>query len=955
MKKIYLLLVWAMMSMGAFADSLPLTGLDRYAPWSYPLIARFNAQWATINLVSADFSASEFYRYRIVFSQPAPRGFQLSIQNAAEASAYSGQYLPIDSGATVVAGEFNLSAFQDGDTYVTDFRLQSIDSKTRYAYIDSVILYNEYDEPSLQVPSAAGWSSGTAISLNGPFVFNAPSTYWGTTYYSQLGTWNNTLEEGYVDRITLVTKDTIPDGFVFRYTYQQALTQEKDTTLVVETPVPRSTSNTFSFDIPRTYNDLALRFVGAQRQLLAVDRIDRATLFIPPLVYDVENTSATDAEPDYPSVEEAPLIEKLPDPFAWADGSGRLTEFKDWSRRRGEIAHQIQHYEIGTKPAVDPSAVKARMVGDTLVVDVTVNGQTLTLRSKITYPEGGHAPYALMIGMNGNVGSLPYDLFRGKNIATMTFSSAQVNAYQQNSGQTRANRSNYEFVKLYPDLIDNGAYAEWPWGVSRLIDGLQQLGSDSTKIDVKHIGVTGCSYAGKMALFSGAFDERVALTIAQEPGGGGVAAWRVSHQGKGTAAWSNTYQKAGGVETLDATDYNWFKESLRDTYGQDNVYRLPYDHHELVAMICPRAVLMLGNPDYTWLADRSGYVSMNAARKVWQQFGIEDRIGYSIVGGHGHCSLPESQYDEVGRFIDKFLLGKDSVDTKDIEIAPDIKDNPSADPVTHVDTWIDWWGTNADAMLPRPNYHWHYLQAENMTDASQGTSWTRTEDANVQEGAYMTAPEERFVEVPAEPAKILSGTFEIEELGDYYIYGLVNADGRTHDACWISFDDNAPSRANGLDTQGEWEWKNLSKSIDDGTRDDFKCTLSPGVHRVNIFAKETELKLDAICISNNDTLPDQTPTNIKLVELSEGPCKLTAVRQNSTGLSLEFQSSERTVASISLHDTSGRLIAFRSSVAIPTGEASVFLPVQSAQSLAILSVRTDKGFISRKLTLRPVQ
>ena len=42
------------------------------------------------------------------------------------------------------------------------------------------------------------------------------------------------------------------------------------------------------------------------------------------------------------------------------------------------------------------------------------------------------------------------------------------------------------------------------------------------------MAISGCSFAGKMALFAGAFDERIALTIAQEPGGGGVNAWRVS-------------------------------------------------------------------------------------------------------------------------------------------------------------------------------------------------------------------------------------------------------------------------------------------------------------------------------------------------------------------------------------------------------------------------------------------
>lgn len=59
------------------------------------------------------------------------------------------------------------------------------------------------------------------------------------------------------------------------------------------------------------------------------------------------------------------------------------------------------------------------------------------------------------------------------------------------------------------------------------------------------MAVSGCSFAGKMALFAGAFDERIALTIAQEPGGGGVDAWRVS-------------ETLGNVETLGRTSYAWF-------------------------------------------------------------------------------------------------------------------------------------------------------------------------------------------------------------------------------------------------------------------------------------------------------------------------------------------------------------------------------------------------------------
>ena len=356
---------------------------------------------------------------------------------------------------------------------------------------------------------------------------------------------------------------------------------------------------------------------------------------IPPLVYEQENTGAHFAWPSMPSVSELPVLHELPDALQG------VNSFADWARRRSEIAAQIQHYGIGQKPVISMEQVKARMDGDTLIVDVTANGQTLTLRSEIRYPSQGQPPYAVMIGTSGI--SLPKQLFENRPVATMVFHEAQVNDYSQ--WRPHHERGEHPFDRLYPDLKDNGAYSEWAWGLSRLIDGLQQLGPEATKIDTRHIGVTGCSYAGKMALFCGAFDERVALTIAQEPGGGGAAAWRVSHT-------------LTEVESLERTDYHWFKESIRENFSGDSVYRLPYDHHELCAMVCPRALLLLGNPDYKWLADEAMQPSAKAVSEVWHRFGIADRMDCSIVGGHGHCQLPESQFPIVESFIDRFLLGK---------------------------------------------------------------------------------------------------------------------------------------------------------------------------------------------------------------------------------------------------------------------------------------------------------
>lgn len=376
-----------------------------------------------------------------------------------------------------------------------------------------------------------------------------------------------------------------------------------------------------------------------------------------PLVFDKENTAAEYAAPEMPPLEELEALETLPDPLEFEDG-GRVKKYSQWERRRAEILAQLQHYEVGFKPETPRECIDARMEGDTLVADITVNGETLTIRSLIQYPEGD-GPFPAIIGIGMGAGSLPQQIFKDRNIAMIAFPFWEVMSHTQKRGEEPLNR-------LYPDQLEIGSYAAWPWGVSRLIDALEILGEES-RIDLKHLAISGCSFAGKMALWSGAMDERIALTIAQEPGGGGAAAWRVS-------------ETLGNVETLARTNYSWFKESMR-VFGEENVNRLPMDHHELCALVAPRALLVFGNPDYEWLADEAGYVSCVAARKVWEAFGIADRMGYSFIDGHMHCMLPESQWPELEAFVDRFLLGKD--------VPTEVTKAPMFTEVD-VDKWINW-------------------------------------------------------------------------------------------------------------------------------------------------------------------------------------------------------------------------------------------------------------------------
>lgn len=376
-----------------------------------------------------------------------------------------------------------------------------------------------------------------------------------------------------------------------------------------------------------------------------------------PLVFDRENTSDKYEMPAMPALDELPVVETLPDPLQFENGKA-VKRYSQWERRRAEILAQLQHYEVGFKPQTARECVEAEMSGDTLKVSVTDNGETLTMRCLITYPEGD-GPFPAIIGIGMGAGSLPRHIFEERGIAMISFPFWEVMSHTQKRGEEPLNR-------LYPDQTEIGSYAAWPWGVSRLIDALEILGEES-RIDVAHLAISGCSFAGKMALWSGAMDERIALTIAQEPGGGGAAAWRVS-------------ETLGNVETLGRTNYSWFKESMR-VFSEENVSRLPMDHHELCALVAPRALLVFGNPDYEWLADESGYVSCVAARKVWEHFGIEDRMGYSFIDGHFHCMLPESQWPELEAFVDRFLLGKD-VPT-DVTVAHIFEG-------VDVEKWINW-------------------------------------------------------------------------------------------------------------------------------------------------------------------------------------------------------------------------------------------------------------------------
>ncbi len=86
---------------------------------------------------------------------------------------------------------------------------------------------------------------------------------------------------------------------------------------------------------------------GISKKILGLYFVFCSCLFAQvPLNFNVENRNlnckkiTVTSKPD----------NKLPDPFEWEDGSGRILTTEDWCCRRNEIKTEIEYYEIGPKP-----------------------------------------------------------------------------------------------------------------------------------------------------------------------------------------------------------------------------------------------------------------------------------------------------------------------------------------------------------------------------------------------------------------------------------------------------------------------------------------------------------------------------------------------------------------------------------------------------------------------------
>lgn len=334
----------------------------------------------------------------------------------------------------------------------------------------------------------------------------------------------------------------------------------------------------------------------------------------------------------------------LPDPLVMENGR-KVRSVKDWEKkRRPELMDMLRREMYGYEPG-RPKDLHFKVLEE----GPAFGGKATRRQVAVYFTKDESRPMVLLMYIpNGVEGPVPAFMgmnFRG-NYATTTDpevlmpTESQIEGYgdwyQPVGRGDWGRRWPYEYVlsKGYavvtmfygdadPDwddgfhngvhgLLDKGkkrrddswaTISAWAWGLSRAMDYLE---TDSD-IDASKVAVLGHSRLGKTALWAGATDQRFAVVISNCSGCCGAALSR---------------RKFGEtVYIVNDAFPHWFCGNFKKYSNNEDA--LPFDQHELIAMIAPRPVYVSSASNDNWADQKGEYLSLVGATPVYNLYGIE--------------------------------------------------------------------------------------------------------------------------------------------------------------------------------------------------------------------------------------------------------------------------------------------------------------------------------------------
>ena len=207
----------------------------------------------------------------------------------------------------------------------------------------------------------------------------------------------------------------------------------------------------------------------------------------------------------------------------------------------------------------------------------------------------------------------------------------------------------YHKGQSYPDPDEWGSVAAWAWGMSRAMDYLEE----DPNVDAKKVAVIGHSRLGKTATWAGASDPRFALVISANSGCCGVAISR--------RCFGET------VETINVRFPHWFNGNYKQFSNREDY--MPFDQHELVALVAPRPIYIASAEDDNWSDQKGEFLGGKGAEEVYALYGLkgigtdempavdtpymDGQIAYHIRKGP-HAVLPYD-WEQFLKFADKYF------------------------------------------------------------------------------------------------------------------------------------------------------------------------------------------------------------------------------------------------------------------------------------------------------------
>ncbi len=340
----------------------------------------------------------------------------------------------------------------------------------------------------------------------------------------------------------------------------------------------------------------------------------------------------------------------LPDPLIAEDGT-KIESAEAWKTiRRPEILKQFQTEMFGKYPEADLSKVKYEELktydqfldgkATMKIVRVYFNApkQSPKMDVMIVIPNGVEKPVPafLMPNFQGNHTTsddvnIPLcdavDITRNKDTDPEKVRGAAKSRWAFDkiveAGYAIATVYYEEIDPDYDDNFQNGVHplftnfnkedgdypatiSAWAWGLSRALDCLET----QPEIAADKVVVLGHSRLGKTSLWCGANDERFAAVVSNDSGCGGAA---LSRREIGET-----------VQRINKSFPHWFTANFHN-YG-DKVNDLPFDEHELIALIAPRPVYVASAQDDRWADPKGEFLSALYADPVYRLLGT-DGIG----------------------------------------------------------------------------------------------------------------------------------------------------------------------------------------------------------------------------------------------------------------------------------------------------------------------------------------